>query len=494
MRVDAYDSAVAAALEAAHAADLFVIMRLQDTVERRLTLVNGGMERQRTTSLAGLGIHAFTRDGAVGFASVDDLRPEAARETVRRAGALAWAARQVDAARTLAPFELESGGRDRLTGSIPPGPDSAVDAVSTLLGGQADLASIQIGTARTVRTTHHTVDEQWRIVRSDGTDLSFGTPHAQTRHELSGRLDGTLMRASATVSGAAVGATLSDEALARLARRLRRSAANAVAASGAAPPPAGSYRLVLEPALAKGLAHEAIGHLCESDVDVSVLMRGGRLRLGERLARDSVSVVDGSLPGEYAQQPISANGVRRPTVSLVERGVLRSGLGDLFSHADAGVSMTASCRASSFRDRPTPRMTNIRITVEGAAPLQIDPDELTPEEAEAALRRLGLLQGDRPTLYLTGYRGGQAHPRRGDFIFGAGAAFDLTDGSAPCGSVSFTGLAERALASIVAGIGPLTVDAIGTCGKDGSRVTSSGGSHSLLVLDPDPDLVITAAT
>lgn len=494
MRVDAYDAVVAAALDAAYAAGLYVILRVQDTVDRRLTLVDGGVERQRTTMLAGLGVHAFTEDGAVGFASVDDLRPEAACEAVWRAGLLAEAARRVDTARTLAPFDLVSGGRTRLTDTVPVDRDATTDAVRTLLDAQATLAGIEIGSGRTVRTTHHVVDEQWRILRSDGTDLSFGTPFAVARHELSGRLDGMVARASATVSGTTACATLSGEALARLTRRLRRSAATAITAAGAAPPPAGSYRLVLEPALAKGLAHEAIGHLCESDVDVSVLMRGGRLRLGERLARETVSVVDGPLPGAYAQQPFSANGIPRPTVRLVDRGVLASGLGDLFSYAAAGVAMTASGRAASFRDRPTPRMTSIRIEVAGAAPLAVDPDALAPEDAEAALRRLGLLDAGQPTLYLTGYRGGQAHPRRGDFAFGASAAFDLSAGSAPRGPVSFTGLAERALAAIVAGIGPLCTDAIGMCLKDDSRVTSSGGSHALLVLDPDPDLVITAAT
>ena len=79
-------------------------------------------------------------------------------------------------------------------------------------------------------------------------------------------------------------------------------------------------------------------------------------------------------------------------------------------------------------------------------------------------------------------------------MFGADAAYDLSDGLTPRGPASFSGLAERALAAIVAGVGPLCTDAIGTCSKDGSRVSSSGGSHALLVLDPDPDLVVTAAT
>jgi TldD protein len=174
--------------------------------------------------------------------------------------------------------------------------------------------------------------------------------------------------------------------------------------------------------------------------------------------------------------------------------VLSAGLGDLFSAELAGVPVTGACRVASFRDRPTPRMTNIRIEVADAAPLAVDPDDLTPEDVAAVLRQLGLLERGQPTIYLTGYRGGQAHPRRGDFVFGADAAFDLGAGGAPRGPASFSGLAERALAAIVAGIGPLCTDAIGICSKDGSGVSSSGGSHVLLVLDPDPDLIVSAAS
>jgi TldD protein len=286
---------------------------------------------------------------------------------------------------------------------------------------------------------------------------------------------------------------LSTAALATLRLRIARSAADALAAATVQPPAAGSYRLVLNHALAKGLAHEAIGHLCESDVDASVLMRGGRLRLGEQLTRDTVSIVDGPLPGDFVQQPISANGVPRQTVALIERGVLTAGLGDLFSASRAGIRVTGACRASSFRDRPTPRMTNIRIQMADPLALAADPEQLTPDDVAAALRQHGLLDRSVPTLYLAGYRGGQAHPRRGDFVFGAEAAYDLTDGVIARGAASFSGLAERALAAIVAGIGPLRTDAIGSCGKDGSSVSSSGGSHALLVLDPDPDLVVSAA-
>jgi TldD protein len=41
-----------------------------------------------------------------------------------------------------------------------------------------------------------------------------------------------------------------------------------------------------------------------------------------------------------------------------------------------------------------------------------------------------------------------------------------------------------ALQAIREGFGPLKLDAIGSCGKWGQNVPSSGGSHYFLVLDP----------
>lgn len=491
-----YDPAVDAALSVARSNGLAIILRIQDAIERRLVVEDGRVERERATRAAGLGVHVFTGDGSVGFASVDDLSPEAATKAVQQAGALA---RAVGSLANGAGVQSEQLGQSSVgLASAPPPAHFAVlpgtEIARLITEAQAGLSELNIGADRTLRSTHHAIDEQWRIVRSDGADVSFSTSRALTRHDLSGRINGRAVRATAVVAGDQAVNTLSPAAIALLSLRIRRSASDAVAAATAPPPASGSYRLVLNHALAKGLAHEAIGHLCESDVDGSVLMRGGRLRIGEQLARDTVSIVDGPLPGDFVQQAVSANGIPRQTVALIEHGVLVAGLGDLFSASQAGIPISGACRVSGFRDRPTPRMTNIRIQLSNPLALAADPEQLTAEDVAAALQQHGLLDRSVPTLYLAGYRGGQAHPRRGDFVFGAEAAYDLTDGVVARGPASFSGLAERALAAIVAGIGPLCTDAIGSCGKDGSAVSSSGGSHALLVLDPDPDLIVSAAT
>jgi len=492
MRVDRYDAAIDVALGTARALGLYAIVRVQDLAERRLTVAGGVIERQRTRRSAGVGVHVFGADGSVGFASTDDLRAEAVAAAVQRAGALVALMESMDGERTLAPYNLQSEGRRQIEPADPESGDPHGAASLDVALSEAQQTVRGLLPQLQVRTSQHVVDDQWRIARSDGTDVSFATPRATVRHELTGRAGEAVIRASASVSGVDGPSTLLPARLDVLAKRTLLAARHASDGAGATAPPNGPCRVVLDYALAKGLAHEAIGHLCESDVDGSALMRGGRLRLGERLASEAVSVVDGPLLGDYAGQPISANGLPRQTVALIGDGVLAAGLGDLFSAERAGIAVSGACRAASFRDRPTPRMTNIRIVVREPLPLTVDPEALTPELVAATLRDLGLLDRGTPTVYLAGYRGGQAHPRRGDFIFAADAAYQIeAGGPVACRAASLSGLAERALAAIVAGIGPLRLDAVGACGKDGSVVPSSGGSHALLVLAPDPALAVT---
>src|SRR5439155_3086052 len=107
------------------------------------------------------------------------------------------------------------------------------------------------------------------------------------------------------VSGADAGVLLHPSEFARLGRRARVAVARARTVLDAPRVKSGSYRLVLDYGLAKGLAHEAFGHAAETDgAETSILAREGRLRLGEEVARRGVSVVDGPIEGDYAYQPI----------------------------------------------------------------------------------------------------------------------------------------------------------------------------------------------
>jgi TldD protein len=126
---------------------------------------------------------------------------------------------------------------------------------------------------------------------------------------------------------------------------------------------------VIDYALAKGLAHEAFGHASEADAfRSSILAKDGRFRVGDEVGPAHVSIVDETLPGDHAWQPFSPNGLARRRTTIVSRGRLHEALSDPWSAAESGVAVTGAERAESYRHAPVPRMSNIRIEVEGALP------------------------------------------------------------------------------------------------------------------------------
>jgi TldD protein len=494
MRVEWFDRAVEAALGQAHQRGVYLIARFQDVHERSLRASEGAVERVAELHSSGVGLHVFTREGHCGFASSDDSSEAAVRDLVDWAADLAVTSRSLNGDVNRAAYEIGCDGQRveirpfRELASVPLDQlTRALVEVNRAIGVAADGLS--------VRSHYAAVDDQWRTIRSDGTDVSFAVPRAYARHDLTGRIGDAVVAGGANVSGTDLSLLSDAKAMDLLERRARSSLTRLRVTAGAPPVPEGSYRVVIDHALAKGLAHEAFGHACETDVAPTSILadKAGRMRLGERVGPPSVSIVDEPIEGDLGSQTVSANGLVRKTVHIIRDGVLTSGLGDLFSAARAGSPITGACRAGSYRRRPTPRMTNIRLVVRDPLPLVETTGFVEADTVAAAMRAASLLDRGLPCLYLAGYRGGEANPCDGSFVFTSAAAFDLSDGCAPRGSAVLSGNSLTALDSIVAAFGRLRLDAMGICNKNGENVPTSGGSHALLVLDASPDLRVGPA-
>jgi TldD protein len=490
MRVSSLDGSVTAALQRASQLGVHVIARFQDAQYRSFTFQDGTIEGQSGRRSRGIGVHAVTSEGWLGFASSDATDPRTVAQLVDMAAAAARTSGRFGADVNRAIFEVEAQPVH-----LVPSPAEAADGRSMEAHQRAvrdvhEEARGEAGTAP-LRTSHSVTDVEWRIARSDGTDVQFSTPNAYVSHELTVRGSSGAVAARASLSGGDARILTDAEPRRRLAQRFRVSRDRAVQTVDAPSAPSGPARLVIDYALAKGLAHEAFGHASESDgMETSLLGAEGRLKVGERVAPADVSIIDGPLVGDFAYQPISANGLTRETVSIVDHGVLRAGLGDLFSAGQAGMPVSGACRAESVFSGPLPRMTNIRIEVDQPLPLVMPFDEVTPAVLRGVLQQHGLLNTRARTLYLSGYRGGQVNPKTGDFVFNCAAIYDLTDGVRACKPAIFSGRSLSALQSIIAGLGPLYLDAMGFCGKSGQTVPSSGGSHAFLVLERNPDVSI----
>ena len=496
LRVEKYDEAVAALVARATELGVYAIGRVQDSKGRSMTVNNGRLERIDTGSAVGIGVQVFTPQGHTGFVSSDQVTPESCRDLVETAARLARSASAFGTESNRAVFEIESNGKQTIATDYKTLEDTSYDEqVKRLL--EVNEHSRTLGNNLSVRSSHGVSDPHWRIVRSDGTDIMFDTPHASVGVSLTygGGSGSKGVTVNSSVSGADAAVLLDGVFQERLELRTRKAAGLGERLTGAEGIKGGNYKLVIDYALAKGLAHEAFGHASETDgMETSILGLNGKMRLGEKMAADIVTITDGPVLGDYAYQPISANGMPRQTIAIMKEGVLQAGLGDLFSAGKAGVPISGAERIESYRNLPLPRMTNIRLTVN--EPVQFDTrfEEVTPEELREALIKSGLLKEGEPALYLAGYKGGQVNPKDGDFVFNCAAIYDLNGPGLPLYQPAiFSGKVLAALHSILGGLGPVHMDAMGHCGKGGQSVPSSGGAHSFIVVDRNPDVTIGGA-
>lgn len=244
--------------------------------------------------------------------------------------------------------------------------------------------------------------------------------------------------------------------------------------------PVGHYNVILDAGMAKGLAHEAFGHACESDLalDGSALTREGRYRVGEEVAPRGVNIVDFPMPGDWADQPFSANGFVRQSVAIVEDGRLQRSLADIFSGPAIGLAPTGSERVERYDCIPIPRMSNIRLEVANALPWDREYGQVEADELFRFLIDRELIDAEETWLYLEGFRGGQVNTMSGDYVFNCTAIHKLEGGRVTTHPPAiFSGQILKTLASIRSAVGPFELMRQGMCGKDSQRVPSSGGGH-----------------
>ena len=493
LRVEKYSEALKALTARAEELGVYAIGRVQDSQGRSLSINNGRLEGISTGNAVGVGVQVFTKEGFTGFVSSDEVTPEVCRNLVETAARLAKSASGFGTETNRAAFEIASNGVQTIATDFKTlaETDYAVQVKELM---EANSRTRTLGSNFSVRSRHGVSEAHWRIVRSDGTDISFDLPVASVSHSLTapGGPGAQAVSVNATVSGADSRVLLDPVYQERWELRTRKAAGLAQLLTTAPRIKGGNYKLVIDYALAKGLAHEAFGHASESDgMETSILGKDGKMRLGETLGAEIVTITDGPILGDYAYQPVSANGMPRQTVDIMKDGVLMAGLGDLFSAGRAGVPISGAERTESYRSLPLPRMSNMRMTVKDPVTFDTRFEEVTAEELRAKLIQSGFLKEGEKALYLAGYTGGQVMPKEGDFVFNCVAIYDLSEAVPTLYQPAiFSGKVLSALKSIMGGLGPLHLDAQGHCGKGGQSVPSSGGSHSFVVVDRNDNVFI----
>jgi TldD protein len=469
----------------ARAAGVMLIWRAQGRAVHSVLVRRGRPESTSVSTSAGHGIQVVTPEGRTALACRDDLREDEALALLSRAVDTAVHAAALGLARHELP-ELEPV-RGRALPDTNGFGHVRLDEVGRRLAELEAAILARVPGVRLSLSFRAEIDA-WRIFRSDGTDVLFAMPRCTLGAHATNEGEGQRHGVSASVFGPSPDLPWDEARTTCFLKRAERAARLARDLPDAPSHPAGCFPLVIDYALAKGLAHEAFGHASEADgYRSSVLARDGRFRTGEVVGADHVSIVDEPIEGDHAWQPYSANGVPRVRSMLVERGRLLDGLADIWSAGPGGVRLTGAARAESFRHAPQARMSNIRIEVDSPLPAPGSFEDYGPDEVRELLGRAGVLRRHPGVAYLSGYSGGQVNSTTGDFVFNCKAIHVLSrDGIAFHKPAIFSGSMFSALHAIREAFGPLKLDALGYCGKWGQSVPSSGGSHYFLVLEPDP--------
>jgi TldD protein len=243
---------------------------------------------------------------------------------------------------------------------------------------------------------------------------------------------------------------------------------------------------VIDYALAKGLAHEAFGHASEADgFRSSILAVGGKFRRGESVGASHVSIIDEPRAGDHAWQPYL--GIRRENASARRSSTTGSHrrAHDPWSQIGTGSRLTNADRAESFRAAPAPA--HVEHQDRGGRPASRPRtfEDYGPDDVRDLLAAAGVLKRHPRRLSLrVQRRAGQPRHRR--FRLQLQGHLRLSaSGITPAQTGDLLGIDVRGASLDPRGVRASGSRAIGTCGKWGQNVPSSGGSHYFVALDPD---------
>ncbi len=220
-------------------------------------------------------------------------------------------------------------------------------------------------------------------------------------------------------------------------------------------PKAGSYPCIFGPRVIGILAHEALGHLSEADLNVNSAFNG---KVGEVVAAEGVNMTDdGTLEGLMGTSKFDDEGVPTSRVEIIKDSVLVELLTNREYAQKLGYRPTGSARAESYLYPPIIRMRNTYI----------EPGDMSDEE---------LFEGIDFGYYCADFRAGQAQ-MNASFQVGIQEAYEIVNGELgrSLTDMSISGIATDSLFKIT-GISKENLEwEVGRCGKGQEAFIGSGG-------------------
>ncbi len=227
--------------------------------------------------------------------------------------------------------------------------------------------------------------------------------------------------------------------------------------------PSGEMAVIMPNGWGGVLLHEAIGHGFEGDF----IRKGTSVfsdKLGKRVADPKVTVVDdGTIKNKRGTLNADDEGTLTQKTVLIENGICRGFMYDLFNSKLSNVKSTGNGRRQSFRHTPLPRMTN---TIMQGGTDSID----------------DMVSNTKYGLNVKQLSGGSVDITSGNFVFNVTEAYMVENGKEtyPVRGASLIGKGSDVLEKIDL-VGGDVDTGDGSCGKDGQSVPVTVGQPELRI-------------
>lgn len=480
-------------LDEAKQNDAYAIVRVQNRKYVGIKIINGNTEEIADTPEKGIGIHVFTREGYSGFASTSRLDNESARTMTRLAIKSAKdSAKHKGVKRDRTVFELE-GYKNKHVQDVKYKIDDKTlpeqEAVVKTLNEETKALDERLS----VTSTYRCLDEEWLIMRSDGTDVVYTMPYSAIYQLPTAKEGEHISETLAKVNGIGLDVLLDDDKRHLHDKRVRNAVKIGLELLKAGKIKGGNYKAVLSYNFLGLFAHEAVGHGVESDfMKTTIFSRDGVFRKGEKVAPSNISYIDGPISGIWGNQFMSDNGFERKRVTFIKDGVLTDALSDVFSAKDAGVEINGCGRAQFYHNIPIPRMSNTWIEDSNPYPLEKSFDDIVLDDVYEMLVRHGELKKGEKVVYPVIGAGGQVSPSDGTFMFNCAGIYLIENPKkfTLYKSSSFSGDILGTIKTGMRGVGKdLCLDDIGVCGKEGQGAPVSNGGNPLFIVDKSDSII-----
>lgn len=227
----------------------------------------------------------------------------------------------------------------------------------------------------------------------------------------------------------------------------------------------GEYSIVAAPGVTGVICHESFGHGVETDMFVKERARAMHF-IDKRVGSDMVNIwEDPSLPGAFGQYYFDDEGMLSGPTRIVEKGIFKGGITDMYSASLLGLPRSANGRRQDYTRKAYARMSNTFFG-KGDTPV---PD---------------LFEQVGNGIYLEKWSSGMEDPKGWGIQVTCHYGEEIRNGKltgrlfAPVG---ISGYVPDVLQSVTAVGNEFRVDA-GMCGKGHKEyvTVSSGGSHVVM--------------